>query len=63
MRSAMAIRQAELLRRLDEFRIAHTNSAHPPVYTVEEAESHTGHLRGGHCKNVFLKDRKAGCGC
>jgi Ala-tRNA(Pro) deacylase len=26
--------------------------------TVEEAERHTGHLPGGHCKNLFLKDKK-----
>ncbi len=31
---------------------------HPPVYTVEEAHRHTHHLPGGHCKNLFLKDRK-----
>jgi Ala-tRNA(Pro) deacylase len=60
IRSAMAIGQAELLRRLDELGIAHTTSEHPPVYTVEEAERHTGHLPGGHCKNLFLKDRKGG---
>ena len=58
--SAMAIGQAELLRRLDELGIAHTTFEHPPVYTVEEAERHTGHLAGGHCKNLFLKDRKGG---
>jgi Ala-tRNA(Pro) deacylase len=56
----MAIGQAELLRRLDELGIAHTTFEHPPVYTVEEAERHTGHLAGGHCKNLFLKDRKGG---
>jgi Ala-tRNA(Pro) deacylase len=56
----MAIGQAELRRRLDELGIAHTTFAHPPVYTVEEAERHTGHLPGGHCKNLFLKDRKGG---
>jgi Ala-tRNA(Pro) deacylase len=56
----MAIGQAELLRRLDELGIAHTTAKHPAVYTVEEAERHTGHLPGGHCKNLFLKDRKGG---
>lgn len=52
--------RAQLLRRLDELGIAHTTVEHPPVYTVEEAERHTGHMSGGHCKNLFLKDRKGG---
>jgi Ala-tRNA(Pro) deacylase len=56
----MAIDRAGLLRRLDELGIAHTTFEHVPVYTVEEAERHTGHLPGGHCKNLFLKDRKGG---
>jgi Ala-tRNA(Pro) deacylase len=55
--------RAQLLRRLDELGIAHTTVEHPPVYTVEEAERHTGHLPGGHCKNLFLKAGRAGCGC
>jgi Ala-tRNA(Pro) deacylase len=54
----MTTDRAQLLRRLDELGIAHTTFEHPPVYTVEEAERHTGHLPGGHCKNLFLKDRK-----
>jgi Ala-tRNA(Pro) deacylase len=56
----MAIDRAGLLRRLDKLGIAHTTSEHPPVYTVEEAERYTGHIPGGHCKNLFLKDKKGG---
>ena len=56
----MATDRAGLLRRLDQLGIAHTTFEHPPVYTVEEAERHTGHIPGGHCKNLFLKDRKGG---
>ena len=56
----MATDRAGLLRRLDQLGIAHTTYEHPPVYTVEEAERHTGHLPGGHCKNLFLKGRKGG---
>ena len=52
--------RTRLLRRLDELAIAHTTFEHPPVFTVEEAERHTGHLPGGHCKNLFLKDRRGG---
>jgi Ala-tRNA(Pro) deacylase len=51
---------AQLPRRLDELAIAHTTIEHPPVYTVEEAERHTGHIPGGHCKNLILEDRKGG---
>ena len=32
--------------------------SHPPVFTVDEAQAHTHHLPGGHCKNLFLKDKK-----
>jgi Ala-tRNA(Pro) deacylase len=56
----MATDRAGLLRRLDQLGIAHTTYEHPPVYTVEEAARHTGHIPGGHCKNLFLKDRKGG---
>ena len=49
-----------LLARLDELGIAHTTHRHPAVFTVEEAKVHTGHLPGGHCKSLFLKDKKGG---
>ena len=48
----------QLLARLDELGIAHTTFEHPPVYTVEEARQHPAHLPGGHCKSLFLKDKK-----
>lgn len=47
----------ELLARLDELGIIHETCRHVPVFTVEEAQKHTGHIPGGHCKNLFLKDR------
>jgi Ala-tRNA(Pro) deacylase len=56
----MAYDQGQLLRRLDELGIAHTTVEHPPVYTVEEARQHTAHLPGGHCKSLFLKDKRDG---
>lgn len=49
-----------LYRRLDELGIAHVTVEHPAVYTVEEARRHTAHLPGGHCKSLFLKDKKNG---
>jgi Ala-tRNA(Pro) deacylase len=49
-----------LLARLDALGIAHRTYTHPPVFTVEEAKSLRGALPGGHCKSLFLKDKKAG---
>ena len=48
----------EILARLDALGIEHRTTLHPPVFTVEEAREHTGRLPGGHCKNMFLKDKR-----
>jgi len=58
--ASMAYRSEDLLARLDELSINHETIRHPPVFTVEEAQAHTSHLPGGHCKNLFLKDKKGG---
>ena len=47
-----------MLAHLDELGIEQRTVLHPPVFTVEQAQEHTSHLAGGHCKNLFLKDRK-----
>jgi Ala-tRNA(Pro) deacylase len=49
-----------LLARLDALGIAHRTYTHPPVFTVDEAKALRGALPGGHCKSLFLKDKKAG---
>jgi Ala-tRNA(Pro) deacylase len=49
-----------LFARLDALGIAHQTYTHPPVFTVEEAKSLRGALPGGHCKSLFLKDKKGG---
>src|SRR5580692_472728 len=49
-----------LFARLDALGIAHRTYTHPPVFTVEEAKSLRGTLPGGHCKSLFLKDKKGG---
>jgi Ala-tRNA(Pro) deacylase len=49
-----------LLARFDTLGIAHRTYSHPPVFTVEEAKSLRGTLPGGHCKSLFLKDKKGG---
>ncbi len=56
----MASTQDQLLQRLDELGIGHRTFAHVPVFTVDEARQHTARLPGGHCKSLFLKDKKGG---
>jgi len=50
----------ELFARLDAVGIAHRTYSHPPVFTVAEATALRGSLPGGHCKSLFLKDKKGG---
>jgi Ala-tRNA(Pro) deacylase len=54
----MPLTRDEILARLAASGIEAATHDHPPVYTVEEARQHTHHLPGGHCKNLFLKDKK-----
>src|SRR5580704_1561394 len=49
-----------LFARFDALGIAHRTYTHPPVFTVEEAKALRGTLPGGHCKSLFLKDKKGG---
>uniref|UniRef100_A0A8C2SR70 PrdX deacylase domain-containing protein 1 n=1 Tax=Coturnix japonica TaxID=93934 RepID=A0A8C2SR70_COTJA len=48
----------ELEQRLKDLGIAVTTAEHPEVLTVDEMMAHVGHMRGGHSKNLFLKDKK-----
>src|SRR5438874_5585855 len=50
----------QLFARLDALGIAHRTYDHPPVFTVAEAVALRGQLPGGHCKSLFLKDKKGG---
>ncbi len=50
----------QLFARLDALGIAQRTHAHPPVFTVAEAVALRGQLPGGHCKSLFLKDRRSG---
>jgi Ala-tRNA(Pro) deacylase len=50
----------DLFRRLDALGIRHVTHRHPPVFTVAEAAALRGALPGGHCKSLFLKDKKGG---
>ena len=46
------------MQRLDALGIQVTTQRHRPVFTVEEAKRLRGDLPGGHCKSLFLKDKK-----
>ena len=54
----MSASKEQLLMRLQELGIAATTHQHPAVFTVAEAQKHCSHLPGGHCKNLFLRDKK-----
>ena len=48
-----------LFARLEELGIRCTTHEHPAVFTVEESRRLRGELPGGHCKNLFLRDKKS----
>lgn len=48
----------DLFARLDALGIATTTHAHAPLHTVEESRRLRGALPGGHCKNLYLRDKK-----
>jgi Ala-tRNA(Pro) deacylase len=50
----------DLFARLDALGIGHRTYSHPPAFTVAEAVSLRGALPGGHCKSLFLQDKKGG---
>lgn len=43
---------------LDDLGIETKTVEHPPLFTVEESKAQRGEIPGGHCKNLFLKDKK-----
>ena len=59
-RPAMPLTPEDLFARLDDLGIRHRTYRHPPVFTVVEAAALRGELPGGHCKSLFLKDKKGG---
>jgi Ala-tRNA(Pro) deacylase len=56
----MAATPQDLFTRLDRLGIPHRTHQHPPVFTVAESAALRGELPGGHCKSLFLKDKKGG---
>ena len=47
-----------LIAYLEGLGIATTTVTHPPLYTVEDSKALRGDLPGGHCKNLFLRNKK-----
>ena len=54
----MTATRDDLFARFAELEISTETKEHPAVYTVEEARALRGDIPGGHCKNLFLKDKK-----
>ena len=48
----------DLFAELDALGIETTTHDHPPLFTVEDSKALRGQLPGGHCKSLFLKDKK-----
>lgn len=47
----------ELFNIFDQLGIKYTNFDHRPVFTVEDGEDIKSNIKGGHSKNLFLKDK------
>ena len=48
----------QLFARLANLGIETRTVQHAPVFTVEEAQRLRGEIDGGHCKNLFLRNKK-----
>ena len=55
----MPATEKELLGLFAELGIRFTLYRHPPFFTVEDGRAHHADMPGGHCKCLFLKDKKA----
>lgn len=53
----MPATRADLLAKLGSLGIRTETRDHAAVFTVEEAQHLRGEIPGGHCKNLFLKDK------
>jgi Ala-tRNA(Pro) deacylase len=50
--------ESELFKRLDKLEIQTDTIEHKPMFTVEDSIALRGDLPGGHCKSLFLKNKK-----
>ncbi len=54
----MSTTSDQLLQHLEDLGINTSTTQHEAVFTVEQARALRGEIPGGHCKNLFLKDKK-----
>ena len=47
-----------LIKLLDKNNINHILYKHPPLFTVDDSRKLRGNIKGGHTKNLFLKNKK-----
>ncbi|HUT07366.1 MAG TPA: prolyl-tRNA synthetase associated domain-containing protein [Candidatus Latescibacteria bacterium] len=50
--------ERKVLETLDDLGVVYGRHEHPPVATVEEAEKYWGSIKGTHCKNLFLRNKR-----
>jgi Ala-tRNA(Pro) deacylase len=50
--------EQKVLDVLDRLGVTYVRHEHPPVFTVEDADKYWTNLRGTHCKNLFLRNKK-----
>ena len=53
----MVATKADLYSRVRKLDISVTTHAHRAVFTVDQSRAIRGDIDGGHCKNLFLKDK------
>lgn len=54
----IAANEQKLYEILDLLKIKYTRYEHPAIYTIEEANNLDIQISGGHCKNLFIRNRK-----
>src|SRR3989338_7813931 len=47
----------DIYQLFEQLGVAYKEHTHPPVYTCEEGEQYYAKMRGGHSKNLFLRNR------
>ncbi len=53
-----AATEKDLLKCFKELGIDYSIYRHPPFFTVDDCREYREHMPGGHCKCLFLKDKK-----
>lgn len=56
---SLDLREQKVLDVLTNLDIPFRRYEHPPVYTVEQAKRYWDDIPGIHCKNLFLRNKKA----